>query len=61
MSIQRDQYNGPIAFLCDSPKCPEIDETHCSDFGTALAKLKSHGWTVVKEREWRHYCRDCSK
>lgn len=58
MTIQRERYDAPIAFICD--ECGEIDETHCEGFHGALAKVKSHGWAVRKVGdEWQHFCRDC--
>ena len=58
MSLERDGYNGPITFCGD--ECGEVDETHCSEWSGALAKVKSHGWTARKRGdEWYHYCKDC--
>lgn len=60
VSIEREHYDGPITFLCDGPRCHEFCETHCTDFGGALAKLKSRGWVVRKDgRDWTHLCGDC--
>ena len=60
MSIEREHFNGPITFLCDGARCNEFDETHCENFGGALAKVKSHGWQVRKVgNEWQHICPDC--
>lgn len=60
MSIEREHYNGPISFTCDERGCHEFDDTHSSDFSSALAKAKSHGWTVRKVgSEWLHFCPDC--
>lgn len=59
MSIERERYNGPISFVCDD--CTEVDDTHCEDFDSALAKVKTHGWTIRKVGdEWHHYCQDCA-
>jgi hypothetical protein len=56
--IERDGYNGPITFCCD--ECGEPDDTHCSDFASAMSKGKSHGWKARKVGEdWNHYCKDC--
>ena len=61
MTIERDLFVGAIAFRCDGPKCHEYDETHCSDFSGALAKLRSHGWTSRKDGDdWLHFCGDCA-
>lgn len=61
MTIERDHYNGPIAFRCDAPKCHEFEETHCQEFGGAHAKAKAHGWTTRKVGdEWQHLCPGCS-
>jgi hypothetical protein len=58
MSIERERYEGPITFCCD--ECGEVEDTHCENFGGALAKLKSHGWTVRKSGDdWLHFCGDC--
>lgn len=58
MAIERDGWNGPVTFCCDS--CGEVQDTHCSDFSGALAKIKSRGWRVVKTfAGWDHYCREC--
>lgn len=60
MTIDRERFDGPIVFHCDGKRCAEVDETHCSDFSSALSKVKSHGWTVRKVGdEWQHICRDC--
>lgn len=60
MSIDRQSYNGPITFCCD--ECGELDDTHCSDFSSALAKVKSHGWIARKfGDDWLHMCADCRK
>lgn len=62
MSIERERYDGPIAFLCDAKGCHEVAETRSTDFASALAKAKVYGWTVRKRGdEWHHYCRDCSE
>jgi hypothetical protein len=59
MSIQRERYEGPIAFVCDN--CTEVDETHCYDFASATLKMKSHGWQARKVgEEWQHFCHDCA-
>lgn len=59
MTIERTSYNGPIVFHCDG--CSECDETHCSDFASALSKVKTHGWRVTKVGDdWVHLCRDCA-
>lgn len=58
MAIERERFDGPITFCCDS--CGEIEETHCEQFSGALAKVKSRGWAVRKSGEdWSHYCKDC--
>lgn len=62
MSLEREYFNAPITFTCDGHACDEIDETQCMEFSGALAKLKSHGWTVRKNPktdEWEHLCRVC--
>ncbi len=60
MTIQRDQYDGPITIVCDI--CGEEDVTRCENFGGALAKFKSHGGIVRKiGDDWEHYCRECAK
>lgn len=60
MSVQREFFNAPISFVCD--ECYEVAETHCHDFGGALAKVKSRGWIVRKHgKDWRHFCPDCAK
>lgn len=60
MSIDRDGFNGPITFCCDD--CGDVDETRCSDFASALAKSRSHGWKALKvEDEWEHRCPDCAR
>lgn len=58
MSIEREGWDGPITFCCDS--CGELDETHCSDFPSALAKYKAHGGVARKVGDdWQHLCKDC--
>ncbi len=62
MTIERERYGGPIIFVCDG--CGYPDETHCEEFSGALAKFKSHGGSVMKDREsgdWEHFCRECSR
>jgi hypothetical protein len=60
MGIDRDGFNGPITFCCDS--CGDLDETRCAEFSGALAKVKSHGWVARKVGDdWLHYCGDCGK
>lgn len=59
MALERDGYNGPLTFCCDC--CGEVEETHCSDWNSALAKIKAHGWKARKvDEEWQHSCGDCS-
>jgi len=58
VTIERERYEGPIAFCCDG--CGEIDETRCSNFSGAMAKVKSHGWVARKDGDdWLHFCGDC--
>lgn len=60
MAIDREYFNGPITFCCDN--CGELDETRCSNFSSALAKAKSHGWKVRKnDDDWTHLCYDCEE
>lgn len=60
MSIEREHYDGPITLLCDGPRCHELCETHCSDFPSALAKAKAHGWRpTLIANEWMHFCGEC--
>lgn len=60
MSIERERYGAPIVFRCDGKHCHEFEETHCEEFSGALAKVKSHGWAVLKfGGEWLHLCPDC--
>lgn len=60
MTIDREYFNGPISFQCDAKRCTETDETHCTDFPSALAKMKSHGWATRQLRgEWIHICPIC--
>ncbi len=60
MTIQREHFDGPITFVCDT--CGEEDATHCENFGGALAKFKAHGGVAERAGdEWEHYCRECSK
>jgi Fe2+ or Zn2+ uptake regulation protein len=57
--IERDRFDGPTTFCCD--ECGEVDETRCTDFASALAKIKSHGWKARKVGEdWQHLCQDCT-
>jgi hypothetical protein len=64
MTIERSYYNGPISFICDGLDenrrgCFDHTDTHCSDFGSALAKAKARGWSVKKVgSEWQHFCPD---
>lgn len=59
MSLERDGYNGPITFCCD--ECGEVEETRCSDFASAMLKVKSHGWRARKVGDdWQHFCKDCT-
>lgn len=58
--IERDGRDGPITFCCDN--CGEVDETHSSDFRSALAKIKVHGWKARNvDGDWQHLCGDCAK
>lgn len=58
MTTERDGWNGPITFCCDN--CGEVEETHCSDWSSAQAKVKAHGWQARwQDGEWYHYCKDC--
>lgn len=58
MSLERDGWNGPITFCCD--ECGEVEETHCSDFTSAMKKAKSHGFVARKRGDdWLHFCGDC--
>ncbi len=60
MSITRPHFDGPITFVCDD--CGEEDATHSSDFDSAFAKAKSHGFRAVKVKgEWQHRCADCAR
>lgn len=60
MSIERERFNGPITFACDT--CGETDETHCEDFDSALAKFKSHGGAARKSGDtWEHFCGECAE
>ena len=59
MTIQRDHFDGPITFVCDT--CGFADETHCTNFAGAMAKFKSHGGQAIKDGdEWLHVCRECA-
>jgi hypothetical protein len=58
VTIERATYDGPVTFCCDS--CGEVEDTHCTDFGGALAKVRSRGWTARKDGDdWLHFCGDC--
>lgn len=58
--LERDGYNGPIAYHCDL--CSESEETHCTDFASAWAKAKMHGWRALKKgEEWQHKCPSCAE
>jgi hypothetical protein len=62
MSIDREHFNGPITFCCDS--CGDTEATHCQNFHGALAKVKSYGWVVRPRRVksdtvFEHFCKDC--
>lgn len=60
MTIEREYFDGPIVFVCD--ECGSRDETHCQNFGGALAKFKMHGGQAVKDDDgWMHICRECSE
>jgi Fe2+ or Zn2+ uptake regulation protein len=59
MSLERDGYNGPITFCCD--ECGEVEQTRCTEFSGAMAKVRAHGWKARKVGEdWNHYCKDCA-
>lgn len=58
--IERNGFDGPITFCCD--ECGELDDTRCSDFNSAFAKVKSHGWKARKvDDDWQHLCGDCAR
>jgi hypothetical protein len=58
--IDRTSYDGPITIHCD--RCSDYEETRCTDFAGALAKVKAHGWRVRKHGSiWEHYCKTCSR
>lgn len=61
MTVERDGYNGPVVFRCDGARCHEYAETHCTDWTSAIAKIKSRGWSVrLVGGEWQHICRGCA-
>lgn len=62
MTIDREYFDGPIVVHCDGKRCAEVIETRCTDFTSAIAKIKARGWRVVKVSEggegWEHLCPD---
>ena len=60
MSITRDHQD--IVFLCDGDGCHESLNTMHSDWGDALADMKTQGWKSSKIAEdWSHFCPDCAE